>query len=147
MNKRVVVLMTSDIQNTYDTKNMQVAESSDGCKFYTTGVLEALKDSGEKIVVVSTRTKLDLDVDGWWINIVGKENIFLTPENDTQHLCVENPALLVPWRRLFEREGVVWPDNPGTWDMLREQLDDLSGGEIVCGVRLESSKDFYERLS
>ncbi len=136
--KRIAVLMTSEIHNTYDVDCPKVAEDLEaGLTFYSTGKLEALRKMGETVVVVSTRTELR-HTDGWWLELVGTDNIFLTPPNNTRDMCVANPALLMPWRKLFEREGVDWPTEPMYWDIVFQRLDELTGGKIVCGSIIAS---------
>jgi hypothetical protein len=136
--ERVVVLGTSDIHQTWPDRvdhTMIVEDHEAGVKFYSRDQLETLLKAGEKVVVITTRTELK-PTDDWWLALVGRDNVFLAPVNGTGYLGVDNPALLVPWRKLFERVGVAWPDTVSDWLSLRDSVGEVTGGKIVYGAQV-----------
>lgn len=144
------VLMTSDIQTDDPLPNDQQPMSEfEGTKFYTTGKIEDLQFDGLNVVVVSTKSELQ-PFDNWWVNLVGRENVFLTPPNRAAlylgpqktagaSMDERHPVFLHPWRELFERMGVPWPE-PRSWLELRSRLDFYGKGRIRCGMMMLSRR-------
>jgi hypothetical protein len=115
--KQIAVMMTSDIQDTIGQDGGVPITTHNGLDYYSSGVLEKLIKFGYQVMVVSTRDELSAS-DEWWVKLVGRENIFLTPPNSPRHLGVDNPALLAPWRELFARFKLTFPPQTRWWDAL-----------------------------
>jgi hypothetical protein len=135
--KKVAVFTTSDIQQCWAEPGLKIVSEGPDLKFWSKGALEQAVAERVEIVVVTTRHKLE-PTDEWWIALVGQENILLAPaETETlSRMTVNNPFLLIPWCRLFDRYGVEWP-NPRNWLELRDEIEKYGflDGRRHFGVR------------
>ena len=101
MKETTAVFTTSDIQ------------SRDGV---TKGRLERAMSEGYKVLVATTRDRLTDDHDGWWVALVGEENIFLADPDphrrdpETGEWC--RAWLKVGWEKLYAHLGEEWPICP-----------------------------------
>lgn len=140
MSRQRVVFSTSDIvraRETPDPRNAQglVATHPSGTKFYTTGALERARRKRCVIYVVSTRSKLG-DHDEWWLKLVPKGNVFLTTEDVNSGTDEQrNERLMLPWRRLFARIGLTFPD--GKYDFWTQLRHDLKSYGLRVGYSYE----------
>jgi len=97
-------------------------EDFDGTKWYiySRGNLERALDDGYTVYVASTRHKLG-DHDAWWVEMVGRENVFLAGEEDIER------AICLGWYKVYEKLGLEWPVHharPFWWTGAREALRD-----------------------
>ena len=131
MSKPFAIFTTSDIQR-LDTREHTIRPVS-------FGRLERAIGSGFQCLVATTRSELGPH-DEWWVELVGKENVFLA--KDRAYLCdnhhetirrdrwgtVGNYCASTGWSRLYDRLMEQWPrceGKPEHWTAARARLRDL----------------------
>tara|TARA_R100000008_G_scaffold64444_1_gene41531 strand:- start:496 stop:873 length:378 start_codon:yes stop_codon:yes gene_type:complete len=94
-------------------------------------LLKAVELGFDRILVATTRNTLSHS-DDWWVEIVGKENIFLNTGDGTCATTSEGG-----WRNLYKHLGEEWPNwtitlrdgsvhtAPMRWDEAQRKLQDL----------------------
>lgn len=115
---KIAVFSTSHIQS-FDPKHKgQDPCSTDGeHTFYSTGALESAIEQGYHVYVVSTRQATH-PTDAWWVQLVGEERIYLTPEQlpstaenrRLDHDDARRERYFSPWRELFAELDIPFPE-------------------------------------
>lgn len=136
--KKVAVFTTSEIFRPYQEKGDKepiatFVSPSDRkpTNMFTTGNLERALEQGCTVYVVSSRTTLG-DHDQWWIDLVGRENIFLADEEKLVHYTDQNKernrAMAFGWRQLAQLFGIVNDlDWAQSWTDVRYDISEMEG--------------------
>jgi len=118
VNNEVMIFSTSDIFTNLRNRpsGRIVAENRDGV-YVSTEKLEAAVNSGFRCYVASTRERLT-DGDSWWVEIVGRDNVFLAEE--PEYYCDYGPSqdrnacVSKGYTDLAAHLGAAWPTDK--WD-------------------------------
>ena len=139
-NEKLAVFSTSDIFSTYPMKKGAKPFTTipqpnrKPLEIYKTGQLETALAQGFTVIVITTRSKL-MAHDDWWKELVGEDNIIITPPFNDYDNEARTAGLNQPWRELTRRYGIEDQfDWSKFWTSLRfqilERLDAKSGGHF-----------------
>jgi len=115
-NPKIAVFDTSSIftvcPENYPWAQDKKCQLPDGTKVLSLGKLEQALEEGYTCFVASTREKLG-DHDQWWVELVGKDNVFLAGQRpDSPYWWADtnrNERVSMGWIKLFERLGIEYP--------------------------------------
>jgi len=108
---KIVVLTTSDIQSL--EKVTDDGGPWEGTRYYegfSKGRMEECIKHGYTVFVATTRVSL-AQSDDWWVDEVGRNNVFLAKYADDGHLVSTDYATSAGWIACFERLGIPYPTN------------------------------------
>lgn len=126
MPKNIAIFSTSDIQRCYrNGENDNICSTNGDLTFYTTGKLENALNQGYNVIVITTRRGFQSH-DTWWLDLVGRENVFFGQyggygANDRDYIQA--------WKNLYQKLGI--------------NTDKVILGRQGCNRK--EDQDFYDR--